>query len=253
MIDDIRELIRTYQEWLTQSITFRQIDEWIEITTPFLDRHNDYLQIYVKKEGNNYFLTDDGFILNDLISSGCALDSDKRKKLFISTINGFGIKEDHNMLITRATKENFPIKKHNLIQAMLAVNDLFYLAEPKGTKIFFEKVTEWLDENDIRYTPRVKFSGKSGYDHVFDFVIPKSRELPERILQTINNPNRTSAEMVAFSWIDIKDIRESNTKAYAILNDENRVPEEVHIALTNWEISPVLWTNRESYIVELLA
>jgi len=29
------------------------------------------------------------------------------------------------------------------------------------------------DENEIRYTPSVKFTGKSGYDNLFDFVIPE--------------------------------------------------------------------------------
>ncbi|WP_418888699.1 DUF1829 domain-containing protein, partial [Methanothrix soehngenii] len=36
----------------------------------------------------------------------------------------------------------------------------------------------------------MKFTGKSGYDHLFDFVIPKSKKRPERILQAINRPSR---------------------------------------------------------------
>ncbi len=71
-----------------------------------------------------------------------------------------------------ATAEDFPLKKHSLIQAMLAVNDLFYLAKPVVESLFFEDVVAWLDANDIRYTPGVKFPGISGYDHLFSFVIP---------------------------------------------------------------------------------
>ena len=47
----------------------------------------------------------------------------------------------------------------------------------------------------------VKFTGKSGIDHLFDFVIPKSRVRPERSLRTVNRPNKTTAEILVFSWI----------------------------------------------------
>jgi hypothetical protein len=73
------------------------------------------------------------------------------------------------------------MRKHNLLQAMLAVNDLFFLSIQMVASLFYEDVVSWLDTNEIRYTPNVKFTGKSGYDHLFDFVIPKSRRQPERI------------------------------------------------------------------------
>ena len=38
----------------------RQIKDWVEITTPYLDRHNDYLQIYVKRDNSGFILTADG-------------------------------------------------------------------------------------------------------------------------------------------------------------------------------------------------
>jgi hypothetical protein len=53
-------------------------------------------------------------------------------------------------------------------------------------------VVAWLDVNDIRYTPMVKFTGISGYDHLVDFVIPESRKEPERIIQAITRPTRES-------------------------------------------------------------
>ncbi|HNY35282.1 MAG TPA: DUF1829 domain-containing protein [Methanothrix soehngenii] len=98
---------------------------------------------------------------------------------------------------------------------MLAVNDLFYLASPMVSSLFLEDVVAWLDENGIRYTPNVKFTGKSGYDHLFDFVIPKSKKRPERILQAINRPSRDEAGATAFAWIDTREVRASDSRAYA--------------------------------------
>ena len=114
------------------------------------------------------------------------MDSPKRQALFKTTLNGFGVQLEGNALEVRASADNFSLRKHNLVQAMLAVNDLFYLASPTIASLFHEDVVAWLDLSDIRYTPNVKFTGKSGYDHRFDFVIPKSRVQPERVLRAIN-------------------------------------------------------------------
>ncbi|HEX4275924.1 MAG TPA: DUF1828 domain-containing protein [Bryobacteraceae bacterium] len=91
----------------------------------------------------------------------------------------FGVKLDYEQLQVTATPENFPLKKHGLIQAMLAINDLFYLAEPVVKNLFFEEVIAWMDLNGVHYTPKVKFTGLSGYDLLFDFVVPKSRRAPD--------------------------------------------------------------------------
>ena len=110
--------------------------------------------------------------------------------MFRATLNGFGVQVNGNVLEVRTSADDFALRKHNLVQAMLAVNDLFHLAAPTVASLFHEDVVAWLDEADIRYTPNVKFTGKTGYDHRFDSVIPKSRRQPERVLRTLNRPSR---------------------------------------------------------------
>lgn len=254
MIDEIQNLLDKYLLWLKDKTTLRQVQDWIEITTPYLDRHNDYMQIYVKRDNGGFVISDDGYTIEDLRLSGCELESKKRKDLLNLTLNGFGVKLDGEALVVHASSDNFALRKHNMVQAMLAVNDLFYLAGPVVASLFLEDVTAWLDLNDIRYTPRVKFSGKSGYDHLFDFVIPSSKRRPERILQTINRPNRDTAQAIAFSWIDTKEVRPANSQAYVLLNDSEHMPSvSVIDALKNYDVRPVLWSKREDVREELAA
>jgi len=253
MIDEIQRLLDEYLAWLRDKTTLRQVTgDWVEITTPYLDRHNDYLQIYAKKNDGGFVLTDDGYVIEDLVQSGCKLDSPKRQDLLRVTLAGFGVSNNGGALEVRTSPDNVALRKHNLIQAMLAVNDLFYLSVPMVASLFYEDVVAWLDANEIRYTPNVKFTGKSGYDHLFDFVIPKSRRRPERILQTITRPSRDTAEAVAFKWIDTKDVRAPDSRAYAFLNDqEQHVPQGVVDALHNYDVAPVVWSERETVKEEL--
>lgn len=255
MIEEVQKLLNEYMAWLKDKTKLRQVnDNWLEITTPYLDRHNDYLQIYAKRTNGGFLLTDDGYIINDLRSSGCEIETKKRKDLLNLTLNGFGVQVEDESLVVHASTDNFGLRKHNLVQAMLAINDLFYLAEPMVASLFLEDVTSWLDLHSIRYTPKVKFTGKSGYDHLFNFVIPKSKVQPERILQAINRPSRDTAQVLAFAWIDTKEIRPSDSRSYAILNDsEHLPPEPVMEALRNYDVRPVLWSKREEVKEELAA
>lgn len=247
MIEEIHRLLENYGRWLRDKTVAKRInDDWVEITTPHLDRHNDCLQIYAKREGSGFVLTDDSYILTDLENSGCSLDSSKRQELLRTTLAGFGVQLNDGQLMVRATAETFALKKHSLIQAMLAVNDLFYLASPFVSSLFYEDVVKWLDLSDIRYTPKVKFSGKSGYDHMFDFVIPKSRNQPERIIQAISNPKKDSVEATVFKWLDTRDTRSPDSKLFAFLNDETiTVSESIQDALRSYELQPIPWSRRE--------
>jgi len=255
MMQDVQRLLDEYLAWLRDKTTLRQVGEqWVEITTPYLDRHNDYIQIYAKRHNGGFVLTDDGGTIGDLEQSGCKLESPKRQDLLKMTLNGFGVQQHGNALEVHASPDNFALRKHSLVQAILAVNDMFYLAVPMVASLFYEDVVAWLDLNDVRYTPKVKFTGKSGYDHLFDFVIPKSRQQPERILQTINRPNRDKAQAVAFAWVDTKEVRSPDSKAYALLNDtEQAVSAPVMDALRNYDVLPIPWSDRASVREELAA
>jgi hypothetical protein len=247
VIEEIRQLLDKYAQWVRDKSVLRELgDEYIEITTPYLDRHNDYTQIYVRRDNGAFILTDGGETIDDLRSSGCDLETKKRKDLLTATLNGFGIQRDGDALIVKANAQNFSLRKHNLVQAILAVNDLFFLAVPIVASLFLEDVTAWLELHEIRHTPNVKFTGKSGYDHTFDFVVPASRRAPERLLRAVSKPSRDIAEAMAFSWIDTKEVRPPTSRFYAILNDEERAPSSSIVdALRNYEIVPVLWSERE--------
>ena len=253
-MNEFKSIMENYFNWLKDKTTLAELDTWVVITTPHLDRNNDHIQLYARKEQNRYFLTDDGYTISDLEQSGCELNTAKRKQLLDQTLNGFGVTRVGDALQLATTLEDFPRSKHNLVQAMLAVNDMFYMAQPYVASLFHDDVVSWLDKSEIRYVERVKFTGKSGFDYVFDFTIPRSKHHPERILQTINNPNKDNAQKLFMQWFDTKHTRPAEAIAYALLNDkEQLVQMSVIKALEEYEIRPIPWSERESVKEELVA
>ncbi|MGI9228635.1 MAG: DUF1828 domain-containing protein, partial [Gammaproteobacteria bacterium] len=50
-------------------------------------------------------------------------------------LNGFGVQMEGKDLQIHASSNDFPLKKHNLVQAILAVHSIFYLAAPMTARV----------------------------------------------------------------------------------------------------------------------
>jgi hypothetical protein len=250
------KLIDAYVHWLRQGLSVEALGEACELTTPFLDRHNDHIQVYATWRNGAIVLSDDGYILSDLRTSGLEIDTPKRKVVLDSVLNGLGIRSDNGQLVVEASAANLGQRLHSLVQAMLAVNDMFVMAQPRVASFFFEDVQKFLDSYDVRYTSRVKLSGKSGYDHGVDFVIPKSKENPERLLQAIANPRKENIFGYLWSLSDTRAARsdESKPEAYAFLNDqEHPIGGDIMEALRAYDVIPAVWSNRSAFVEALTA
>ena len=267
---DINILIDKYYTWLKDKTACKNIDQWVEITTPYLDRNNDYIQIYLKKNNTSYLLTDDGYTIEGLKQEGCLLDSPKRQQLLQLTLRGYGVRENKGQLqVTANSEDDFPLCKHSLMQAILAVNDMFYMASSHVTSLFFEEVRNWLEKSRIRYSERVSFKGLSPYNRHFDFLIPKSSTQPERLIKTINHPAKSHVDSIVMSWLDTKETRPENACLYAFINnspaevmdsnnqvngtlDSKSALGKVCQALKQYEIQPVLWNQKNKVQKELM-
>jgi len=247
-----QQLITNYIDWLRQSIKFDENQHHCEITTPFLDRHNDALQIYVEERDGKLLLSDDGYTLADLRSTGFELTTPKRKALLQNILNGFGVKTEDDQLVVAATHKDFAQKKHNLVQAMLAVDDLFALAEPHVLSLFKEDVRLFLDTNGVQKFQDFKLAGKSGFDHRFDFALPKTRNKPERVLEAVNNLSKDHAASLAWAISDVKAIRDEPLDLLVFLNDVMNPPSPDNVAaLEAYEIKPLFWSAREKALTLL--
>ena len=145
------------------------------------------------------------------------------------------------------------MKKHLLAQCMLKVSDMFYLTRNNVQSLFLDDVQIFVDMHDVRYVPNISITGKSKLTTHYDFVIAHSKSSHERLIKVVNNMDRNAAKSIIFSWNDIRETR-PNAQAFAFIqNVDKKVPEDAIGALTEYDIRPLLWSEKESYIEELTA
>lgn len=254
MSSECQKLVDSYLAWLRDQISVDDINGACEITTPFLDRHNDCMQIYVVRHDDGLRLTDDGYVLADLEASGCSLNTPNRRRILGTMLNGFGVGEDDGVLFTDASVSTFPQRKHSLLQAMLAVNDMFVTGKSHVTQLFMEEVAGFLEAHEVRFMSHVEFTGRTGFVHKFDFAIPKSKAFPERLIRAINNPSKDAVTSALFAWHDTREVRAPDSRFFAILNDREREPSaELTAAMRQYDVIPLLWTARDKHASELAA
>lgn len=90
---EIKQLIDDYIHWLKKEITFEKIGEYYEITTPFLNSANDFIQIYVRIDKDTIFLLmiirKNSTLYKHLLQQGFVLKNSKIKKhIYVSDNKG---------------------------------------------------------------------------------------------------------------------------------------------------------------------
>lgn len=245
------DILEEYIKWIRDNTLTDEVKEgfW-RISTPFLDRHNDNIDIYaMAKDKNTYVLTDDGYTLGDLKVSGFELNTPKRKELFDINSKRLGVnfndKTGELFVITHI--EHLGRSKHNLIQAMLAINDMFCLAQPTVTTIFKEDVKEYFMKKEIRFIEDIRIMGRSGFEHSIDFAIAADSKRPERLIKTINILSKQTMKNLIFLFIDLEENRK-NIQKVVIFNDEIDYSKSSLSALEKYNIVTVPWTKKEEYM-----
>lgn len=244
---DIQAMITEYTNWLNSSFSAVKVGEYYELTTPYFDRYNDHLQIYVKQIKNgSYFLTDDGYILNNLKSSGVSVTrSQKRKEMLYRIARNFGIDINGESLEIQATKSNYPQKKHMLLQAMMSIDDMF-VTEANAVKNFFaEDVGLYLDSHDIFYSRDFSLVGKTGSLYVYDYHLQRTREKPERFCKAINHINESARNLTLFNWVDTKEKRTDTSRLILFLNDKKGINDSDLEAFQQYDVNYILWSQRQ--------
>jgi hypothetical protein len=118
-------LIDAYLDWLREHSTEQDVDDgWKALTFPFLDRHNDHLQVFVRQGPDGIEITDDGTVVRDLSHRATDPLSSLHEAEAILKELGLDVILDTTEIRTVAREDQFPRTLHTLLNAMLAIDGL---------------------------------------------------------------------------------------------------------------------------------
>ena len=186
---DSKKIIENYVNWLKDNLKFKDISSnLVKIQTPFVDSHNDYIVIYIKKKDEEYMLTDDGRTLFDLQSTGVSLTENRVKQLkeFVSA-QGVSYDEKTEQIFVKTEWEALPQKKNDLIQTIINVGDMFLTAQANIKSLFYEEVALYFQNKNIAYSPNIYLEGGGGVKHKIDFIVGRVHKSPQ-LIREINSP-----------------------------------------------------------------
>ena len=113
MSDWFEDSISKYYKWLKEKTVAKQDEQsgWVAVSTPFLGLFNDPIEIYMKMEGENILLSDDGATLSNLELSGASVTrSPKRKEWMEFILLNYGVTIENGELFVKANLQDFPQK-----------------------------------------------------------------------------------------------------------------------------------------------
>lgn len=242
---DIQKLIDDYATWLKGEISVEKFGEYYEITTPYLDYANDFLQIYVKQIDDEIYFSDDSVTIGNL--KMCGFKFTPKKMAYLQQIlNRYDVSLQGDELVTKTNVKKFAQKKHLFIQAILKITDMPIFTKSNSFGLFLEDVKDFFEKMDIFYSDNVQFRGKAGIAHSYDFLFQMTKSKPERLCQTINNPTKSNVSNLLFTWEDTKPSRRDDSLLIAILNDENAVYSGAEDAFSNYGVKAIEWSKMGS-------
>lgn len=253
----INGFLTQYFDWLKESSSEEELPNgWSVLSVPFLDRHNDYLQIFAAKDNGSITLSDDGEIKRDLKHSGVRL-SGRRREIAEDALKRLGFDPslvEGDELTIQANETDFAENLHHLFLAMLSLDSLGNMTKAAPAETFHENVKGWLDQNRIAAEPDFVVKGRTELQHVFDFYLPPTEKREKSlILHTLPVPDRLHVGEFIFKVNDTRAELASADSVIAMVNDRGTtsITKELYMALQKSGIRPCRWSRRDEFAPRL--
>lgn len=219
-----RKLKDTYIDWIKEEFIFTDLsNEYVSISTPFIDSMYDNIELFAKLNGDNIYITDMGETIFSLEMQGISFrKNSKAFKLLLATLSDFNIsKNESNELFITTSFKNFGSAKLRLLQSIMRLNDIPYLIQNHKSTSFNEIVVQLFQDQEIPYNQETNILANDVYTH-FDFAIPSFSKYIKhpKLVRTIARPG-DEIQAKAFSF-DVQGAQSMGRKEQFILLTDSK-------------------------------
>lgn len=130
-MENLKDFAKNYLNFLKSNLSVKKIETVYEIVLPFEDHTGDSIVCYVddKKENGMFFVSDDGYIINNLIDTGMNIGKKSSRRKIIEQIcmlSGVSLSDDNEMTVL-SSGEDLPSKAHQLAMTMLQIDSMYLM------------------------------------------------------------------------------------------------------------------------------
>lgn len=130
-MENLKDFEKNYLNFLKSNLSVKKIKTAHEIVLPFEDHIGDSIVCYVydKKENGMFLVSDDGYIINNLIDTGMNIGkkSSRRKTIEqICMLSGVSLSDDNEMTVL-SSEDDLPSKVHQLAMTMLQIDAMYLM------------------------------------------------------------------------------------------------------------------------------
>ena len=119
----------SHYDWLKKNTTLKKYGGWTEMNFPLLDRHNDHIQILVKKQKNGFSLSDNGMTESDFSFDKL---SKQRKDAIDIVLKDFALQRTDSDIKAYVSSKNFELGKHNFLRGLQAINGILSITSAEN-------------------------------------------------------------------------------------------------------------------------
>jgi|SRR5690625_3934126 len=227
MIGSIKD---SYISWINKNTSFTKTKPGIiELSSPFLDAIDENIKIYIEPDVDEFRISDDGFTLWSLESSGISFrKGSTREKILNAIINRSGISiSDDNELYSYVNDNNLGRAMHTFIQSIISISDMLMYSKNTIGDLFFDEVNKYFKDNCDLYDPfpSIEITGKSKLSYRFDFLM-NVKNKNKKLVTLINNIDQVQLERALISWEDTsiqrKEQYDENIGMVTLINDKQK-------------------------------
>lgn len=126
---DGKRIVKRYMDRLYEDFRVDSDDEGCTLTMPYLDRHRNFIQVYITKTDSGVTLSDYGDTIRDLRICGLDIDTESKRQALNEQLNLFGIEIDGDELWMSSSWDDLPTLLHEFSQGILAIGGLIHMAD----------------------------------------------------------------------------------------------------------------------------
>ncbi len=141
------------------------------VFTPFMFEDGDHLAVLLKREGDRWFLTDEGHTFMHLTYDleERSFQEGTRAKIIGSALSTFSVEDRRGELVLAIRDERYGDALYSFVQALLKISDVTFLSRERVRSTFMEDFRAFLEEqvpenrrefdwNDPDHDPAAKYA-----------------------------------------------------------------------------------------------